>query len=147
MAQPEHYRKLEHMYHNAKCNEYYAPQLTIDEGSTELIIEVQDKFFHGGNAVHGSVYFKAMDDAAFFAVNSLIADVLVLTANFQVYLLRPIATGALRAKGRLLTSAGSSFIAEAVVYNSEGEEIARGNGTFVKSRIKLTEEMGYVLPS
>jgi acyl-coenzyme A thioesterase PaaI-like protein len=35
---------------------------------------------HSIHAVHGSVYFKALDDAAFFAVNSLVEDVFVLTA-------------------------------------------------------------------
>ncbi|MFY9227199.1 MAG: PaaI family thioesterase [Blastocatellia bacterium] len=143
MSNDLHYKKLENLYHNAQCNEYYKPVIKISEARAELIIPVQEKFFHAANAVHGSVYFKALDDAAFFACNSLVTDFLVLTANFNLYLLKPISTGVLRAAGKVLNNLGSSFVAESVLYNSQDEEIARATGTFVKSKIKLTEEMGY----
>jgi hypothetical protein len=35
---------------------------------------VRPDFFHAAHAVHGSVYFKALDDAAFFAVASLVQE-------------------------------------------------------------------------
>ncbi|MBN8723487.1 MAG: PaaI family thioesterase [Acidobacteria bacterium] len=143
MSNDLHYKKLENLYHNAQCNEYYKPAIKIFEARAELIIPVQEKFFHAANAVHGSVYFKALDDAAFFACNSLVTEYLVLTANFNLYLLKPISTGVLMATGKVLNNLGSSFVAESVLYNSQDEEIARATGTFVKSKIKLTEEMGY----
>lgn len=143
MSNDLHYKKLENLYHNAQCNEYYKPVIKISKASAELIIPVEEKFFHAANAVHGSVYFKALDDAAFFACNSLVTDFLVLTANFNLYLLKPVSTGVLRAAGKVLNNLGSSFVAESVLYNSQDEEIARATGTFVKSKIKLTEEMGY----
>jgi acyl-coenzyme A thioesterase PaaI-like protein len=104
---------------------------------------LEPRFFHAGNAVHGSVYFKNLDDAAFFAVSSLVVDNFVLTSTFNLYLLAPVATGVIRSEGRVVRGGGSSFLAESVLYNSRNEEIGRGSGTFVKSKIRLVPEMGY----
>lgn len=139
----EHFRRLENLYHGARCNEYYSPSMQISRGSTELIIPIKAEFFHAAGATHGSVYFKALDDTAFFAANSLVEDLLVLTANFNIHLLRPIASGELRAVGKVVNTSSSMIIAESVAYNSEGREIARGSGTFVRSKIRLTADIGY----
>lgn len=137
-----HFRKLEKMYHAAPCNAYYAPTLKVAEGKTELILPLRPEFFHAAGAVHGSVYFKAMDDAAFFAANSL-ASVFVVTANFTVYFTRPIASGEMRARGRVVHQSKTQLIAEAVVHDDRGRQVGRGSGSFVKTNIQLTEEMGY----
>jgi acyl-coenzyme A thioesterase PaaI-like protein len=78
----EHYRTLEKMYASAPCNGYYAPEIHVSHGNAEVVIPVQPKFFHAAGATHGSVYFKALDDAAFFAVSSLVTDVFALTVSF-----------------------------------------------------------------
>lgn len=142
----EHYRKLEHMYHGANCNRYYQPRLTVGEGEAEVAIPVREELFHAAHAVHGSVYFKALDDAAFFAANSLVEDHFVVTASFHIDLLRPVTQGELRAKGRVVHAGRSRLLADAVLLDSEGREIARGGGTFVVSKIRLGPEVGYVLP-
>jgi acyl-coenzyme A thioesterase PaaI-like protein len=63
--QTDHFRKLEKMYHGAPINRFYDPRLVIEKGRTELKIPIKPEFFHAANATHGSVYFKALDDAAF----------------------------------------------------------------------------------
>src|SRR6185436_14124985 len=73
----EHFRKLERMYDAAPINQYFRPVLTVGDALAEVAIVVRPDFFHAANAVHGSIYFKAMDDAAFFAVNSIVHDVFV----------------------------------------------------------------------
>ena len=69
----DHYRKLENMYLLAKSQQVYYDSLTIEisEKRAELSLTVSDKYFHALNAIHGSVYFKLLDDASFFAVNSI----------------------------------------------------------------------------
>lgn len=145
IANEAHYRALENLYKQAPVNEYFQPTLTIGEGSAEIIIEVQKKFFHTAGAAHGSLYFKAMDDAAFFAANSLIEDVFVLTTTFTTYITRPISSGIMRTVGRVVNRNNSQIIAEAVAYNSDNKEIARGNGIFVRSKIALDEKIHYRL--
>lgn len=138
-----HFRKLERMYLSAPCNDYYRPQISISRGACELIIPIKRDFFHAANAVHGSVYFKALDDAAFFAVNSLVKDVFVLTVSFNVHFLRPISAGEMRARGKAFFSSRELFWGESLIYDSKEREIARGSGMFAASKMKLLPEIGY----
>ena len=144
-ANAEHYRKLEHMYLAAPINTFYSPRISISHGEAEITIPVKPDFFHAADAVHGSVYFKLLDDAAFFAVNSLIGDYFALTASFTTYLLRPISEGMMKATGRVVYAGARSFIAESLVVDGAGKEIARGSGNFVISKIRLTADMGYCI--
>ncbi|HEY7096145.1 MAG TPA: PaaI family thioesterase [Terriglobales bacterium] len=145
IAHLDHLRKLEHMYLMAPINAFYSPRISVSHGEAEITIPVKPAFFHAADAVHGSVYFKLLDDAAFFAVNSLIEDYFVLTASFTTYLLRPIAEGTMRATGKVVHAGVRSFIAESAVVDSEAKEIARGSGNFIVSKIKLTADMGYCI--
>lgn len=139
----EHYAKLERMYLTAPINAFYSPRISISHGEAVITIPVKTEFFHAADAVHGSVYVKLLDDAAFFSVNSLIEDYFALTASFTTYLLRPISQGTMMATGKVVYAGARSFIAESVVVDAEGNEIARGSGNFVMSKIKLTADMGY----
>jgi uncharacterized protein (TIGR00369 family) len=138
-----HYQKLEYMYRNHPLNNFYNAKISISAKKAEIILPIQNKFHHAASAVHGSVYWKLLDDSAFFAANSIVNDVLVLTASFTIYLLSPISSGTLKANGKLVSSTRSQFIAESVIVNDLGEQIARGSGVYIKSKIKLTAKMGY----
>ena len=137
MSDAEHFRRLEAIYRTAPCNEPYRPELRVSEGQAELTFAVRPSFFHAAGAVHGSVYFKALDDAAFFAANSLVCDVFVLTTSFQLYLMAPVSDGVLRATGRVVHRARNHFLAESELYDDQGTALARGSGTFVRSRFEL----------
>ena len=145
MDREEHYRKLENMYLNeAAINQFYQPNIRVSDGFAQVEIKSDPKYFHSANAVHGSVYFKLLDDAAFFAVNSLVTDFFVLTSSFNLYFMRPVVYGQLRAEGKVVSQGRKSFIAEAVLYNEQNKEIARGSGNFVKSTTPLDEHVGYL---
>lgn len=139
----EHYRKLERMYLTAPVNRYYAPTVRIGQGKAKVVIPVRPDFFHAAGAVHGSVYFKAMDDAAYFAANSLVMDCIVLTASFEVRLFKPITEGEITALARVVQSGERDFLAEARLYDDAEEEAARGVGRFVRSSIPLSNHIGY----
>ncbi len=139
----EHYARLVRTYLDSPTNAYYKPRLHIEEGSARLEIDVRKELFHAADAVHGSHYFKALDDSAFFAVNSLVTDVFVLTATFTVNLMRPISSGVLIAEGRVVNSSARLFSAESVLCDEGGRQLARGSGTFMRSRIRLSPEIGY----
>ncbi|HMA23854.1 MAG TPA: PaaI family thioesterase [Gemmatimonadaceae bacterium] len=139
----EHFRKLERMFHAAPINRFFEPVLRVSEGKAEITVPIKPDFFHAANAVHGSVYFKALDDAAFFAANSLVSDVFVLTVTYTVYLTRPISEGAMRATGRVVHRSKSLIIADAELLDSSDRQIARGSGTFMRSQIPLSPAIGY----
>lgn len=140
----EHYRGLETMYQAAPTNQYYQPQMTVTEGQAEIQFAVRPEFFHSAGAVHGSVYFKLLDDAAFFAANSLEPEVFVLTTSFTTYITRPISSGLMRAVGKVVNQNRSQWIVESVVYDEQGREIGRGNGIMVRSKVKLVDADGYL---
>ena len=137
MTLEEHYKALERMYLSAPINEFYKPSIRIADGEATVEIEIAPRLHHAAGAVHGSVYFKVLDDAAFFAANSREQEVFVLTTSFTTYLTRPVSEGRLKAIGKVVNQNRSQFIAESVVYNADGKEIGRGNGIFVRSRYPL----------
>jgi len=141
-AAADHFRKLERLYASAPINEYFRPELRVSEGQAEVTIPVKPDFFHAARAVHGVVYFKALDDAAFFAVASVVTDVFVLTVTFNVYLTRPVSEGTLRAVGRVVHRSKQLFIAEAELFTEDGKQAARGSGSFMRSAIPLSS-IGY----
>jgi uncharacterized protein (TIGR00369 family) len=143
LTNEEHFRKLERMYASAPLNEYYRPTMHISEGQAEVTIAVRRELFHAANAVHGALYFKCLDDATFFAVNSLVDDVFVLTVSFNLYLLRPISAGEMRATGRVVYRSRQLFVAEAELVDQDGKPIGRGSGTFMRSAMPLSPEIGY----
>jgi len=127
------------MYLAAPINQFYLPTIKISEGRSEIKISIQPSFFHPAEAVHGSVYFKMLDDAAFFAVNSIVEDVFVLTAAFNTQLLLPVDRGTLIAKGELIRDFGNKFTAKASLFNETNQLIASGEGVFVKSKKQLAK--------
>ena len=144
MEDSQHYRQLEKMYNSLPINKMLQCSVKIEKEHSTVTIKIKEDFFHAANAVHGSFYFKAMDDSAFFAVNSIEKEVFVLTTQFNTYLTRPVSKGIIRGEGRILYQNKTQFIAESVVYDSEGREIGRGTGTFMRSKMKLADIPGYV---
>lgn len=140
-----HFRKLERMYLSAPVNLqlYKGITILISPEKAELSLPVEPKFFHAANAIHGSVYFKMLDDAAFFAVNSIVQDVFVYTVSINTQLLRPVAEGIIRSYGELKFKPNNLFIADSTLYDEKGKLVGRASGNFMKSKIALSEEIGY----
>ena len=142
----DHYGCLERMYLSANINKdiYQGTTIHITDARAEIGLEVMTRYFHALGAIHGSVYFKLLDDAAFFAVSSIVTDVFVLTTSFNVNLVRPANSGKLRAIGRVRYRSQHLFSAESTLFNEAGKEIAFGTGNFAKSKVALTPDIGYV---
>ena len=143
MDQAKHYRALESMYLAAPVNAFYEPRITVSHETAEIAINITESLWHAGRAVHGAVYFKLLDDAAYFAANSTETEFFMLTASFKIRFTKPISEGIMRSVGQIVSRKERKTIAEAVVYDGDGDEIGRGTGVFVKSNRVLTEVMGY----
>lgn len=131
------------MYASAPINRFFLPDLRVSEGRAEIGMEVRPEFYHAAQAMHGSVYFKLLDDAAFFAVNSLVSDVFVLTTSFHLHFTRPVSAGRIAAVGRVVHAAKRVFVADAELRDEAGQLLGRGSGTFMPSRIALGPAVGY----
>jgi uncharacterized protein (TIGR00369 family) len=139
----EHCRRLEHLYGAAPVTRWYGAAIRIEDGRAEVRLTVRPDFHHAAHAVHGSVYFRLLDDAAFFAVNSRVTDVLVLTVSFTTHFVRPVAAGELRATGRVVHGGGRLFLAESQLVDEAGQLLGQGSGLFTRSSIPLDPAIGY----
>ncbi len=135
-----HFRKLEQMYLAAPFNQYFEPTIKIEAGQAEVVITVQPKMFHTGGSAHGAVFFKMMDDSAYFAAASLIEDVFLVTSTFNIYFMRPVFAGEIRAVGTAVHQSRRLLIAESVVYDEAGQEVGRGSGQFMPTKQPLPTE-------
>ena len=145
MLTPEqHYRALENMYAKAPNNEYYHPSLHISEASATITCQVVEKFHHIAGAMHGSVYFKFLDDSAYFAANSLDFEYFVLTADFRVDLIRPFIAGKITAKGSVIQAGRKDILARSELRDENGKLLATGIGRFARSTWRLDEIKEYV---
>lgn len=139
-----HYRALESLYRHAPVNALFESQLEIvEEGFVRIRFEVGEGLYHAAGAAHGTVYFKMMDDAAFYACNSLVSDRFLLTTAFNLLFTRPLRAGPAIAEGRWASGRRRVFVGEARLIDSSGEEAARGTGTFMRSHIPLSGLPGY----
>lgn len=141
----DHYQKLERMYLGANMNLhiYDTTTIRIEESKAEIGLAIDPKYFHALGAIHGSVYFKLLDDAAFFAVNSIVEDVFVLTTSFNIHIVRPATEGKITSRGEVVFRSKNLYVAESKLYNEAGKEIAFGTGNFARSKVALSAEIGY----
>jgi len=139
-----HFRALERLYASAPINALFASTLEIaEEGRARIGFTITREVFHAAGAAHGTVYFKMLDDAAFYAANTLATDRFLLTTSFNLHFTKPVREGEVVAEGRWVSGRKRVFVAESRLIDAGGEEIGRGTGTFMRSRIALSSLPGY----
>ena len=143
MKKNTHYLKLENMMHISPFVSFAGARVDVRKGEAHITLPVRKELFHAAGAMHGALYFLALDNAAFFAANSLVEDVFVLTTSFTTYITKPVSEGVVKAVGKVVNQNRTQFICESVLYNANDTEIARATGIFVRSKIPLSPEIGY----
>lgn len=139
-----HFRALESLYAQAPINRLFESSLEIPQpGVARIRFVLDERHFHAAGAVHGTSYFKMLDDAAFYAANSLVTDRFLLTTQFSLLFTRPLGVGEVVAEGRWISGQRRVFVADARLLDVAGQEVARGTGTFMRSRIPLSGLPGY----
>ena len=143
MTNSDHYIKLENMMHSAQFVQLAGARVSIKKGEAHITLPVRKELYHAAGAMHGALYFLVLDNAAFFAANSLVEDVFVLTTSLTTYITRPVSEGVVKSIGKVVNQNHSQFICESVLYDSNDKEIARATGIFVRSKIPLSDKIGY----
>ena len=143
-----HYRALERLYRSAPINRAFSSELTIEqEGHARIAFDITESVNHAAGAAHGTIYFKMLDDAAFYAAYSLVTDRFLLTTAFNLHFTKPVRTGRVIATGVWVSGHRRVLVAESRLVDEEGDEIGRGTGTFMRSRIPLSGLEGYTSDS
>ncbi|HEX8620434.1 MAG TPA: PaaI family thioesterase [Allosphingosinicella sp.] len=139
-----HFRALESLYRHAPVNGLFESRLEIVErGFARITFEIAEGLYHAAGAAHGTLYFKMMDDAAFYACNSLVTDRFLLTTAFNLLFTRPLRAGRATVEGRWASGKRRVFVGEARLIDSDGQLAASGTGTFMRSHIPLSGLPGY----
>lgn len=139
-----HFRALERLYASAPINRLFPSRLSIiASGEARIAFTVSPDQFHAAGAAHGTLYFKMLDDAAFYAANSLVTDRFLLTTAFNLLFTKPLKEGPITAEGRWLSGKRRVYVAEARLVDATGDEVGRGTGTFMRSAIPLASLAGY----
>ncbi|MEQ8324380.1 MAG: PaaI family thioesterase [Vicingaceae bacterium] len=132
------------MYLRAPIQKMYPGiHIEITHNQSRISLPLSHKFFHAGGSVHGSIYFRLLDDAAYFAVSSSHSDFFILTASFHIDLIRPVSNGVLYAKGKLIKNGRKLMHAKSELRDDKGKLVAVGKGTFAKSNIPMSQVEAY----
>ena len=141
-----HYRNLERMFAAAPINHELikGAQLTVGDHQAELTLPINTVFFHAAGSLHGAIYFKLLDDSAYFAAASAEEECFLYTKSYKIHFKRPVSGGVLKAKGQLVEADDHEWIAISEIFNEHEQLVASGQGVFVKSRLLLKDQPGYL---
>ena len=98
----------------------------------EISFPVAPDSFHAAGAAHGTLYFKMLDDAAFYAANGLVSDRFLLTTAFNLHFTKPMRGGQARAEvvgSRQKARSSSPRRGSSIPRRG----MRRGTGTFMRS--------------
>ena len=133
----DHFRRLTDMYNSANINHSIPSTLTVQEGQAEVHMRVSSAHWHSAGAMHGCLYFKGLDDAAFFAANSTEPSRLVMTARFEVTLMKMVSNASVKALGYFERREGRKLWARSELFDDDENLVAKGSGLFIVSDIDL----------
>lgn len=140
----EHYQRLEQMFHSAPIQELLpGARMKVSEGKAEYILDINEAYFHAAQAMHGAIYFKMLDDSAYFAAASLETEYFILTKSYNIHFRRPVEADTLKAIGEVVTADKDQSVARSTIYNSNDKVVAQGEGIFVKGPKLLSSLPGY----
>lgn len=140
----EHYSKLVRMYMSAEIqNKYPGIDLEIEKGFAKITLPIDNSYHHAGGYLHGSVYFRLLDDVCYFAAMSEELTYFYVTKSFNIRFFKPFQNGLIIAKSLEIKYSEKSFHAKGALYDEEGNKLAEGEGIFSKSTYRLDPKIGY----
>ena len=137
-----HFSRLQDVYHTAPVNVEMKPTLQVSWGAASSVMAVDEKYFHAGKGLHGAMYFKMLDDTAYFACQSLEREFFLLTAEFTTRFFKPVTGGSLLCESRIDHIDGKKYRASAKLF-WQGVLAGEGSGLFLRSRIRLDDLAAY----
>ena len=137
------YDRLAKMYLKAPIQKLYPGiDLKVTKNEAVITLPTGESYHHAGGSMHGSVYFRLLDDACYFAAMSRVKDYFILTKNFNIEFKRLHIDGEIMAKGKLIKEDNGEYYCEGELFNEAGKIIASGSGTFVRNlKLPLADVM------
>jgi uncharacterized protein (TIGR00369 family) len=142
---PSHFQHLERMYLAAPIHRHTITGVSIDirEAQCQITCPVGEKYHHAAGGMYGAIFFKMLDDAAYFAAASTEREFFLVTAHFELDFYRPFAHGLIKSVGKIDEITNDGIIASASLFNEQGKILASGSGRFVRARTRLCDVAAY----
>ncbi len=141
----EHFNRLERMFHAAPIQDILiGAKLQVQKGRATYSLNISKDYFHAANALHGAIYFKLLDDSAYFAAASLEEEYFLLTKSYTIHFKRPVEIDRLMAVGEVTSVDENEITCKSKITNASGKVVAEGEGVFVKSKKRLKDQAGYL---
>jgi uncharacterized protein (TIGR00369 family) len=132
------FQHLETMYLNAPFQKLYpGTTIQIAAGRAEISLDINNRYHHAAQAMHGSVYFRLLDDACYFAALSADPTYFLLTKTFEINFIRPFKKGKVFATGLLMGRTLEGYRAKGELKDNRGKLLAKGEGLFLPGNHKL----------
>ena len=109
-----------------------SPSIDISESAAVIEMKVNPNYFHAGKILHGSIYFKMLDDSGVFCCSVYCERLFVVTSNFNIYFFRPIVEDYLIAKGSVISRSKNIVTVESKLFNSTWKICASGSVRLLK---------------
>ena len=144
-----HYEMLEELYISAPVNQALDLEIKVTEGEALIKQKIALEHCHSMGAMHGSYAFKCLDDACYFAANSLESEYFMLTTDDHIRLIRPVTpkSGYVQAIGKVVSRSKRLMICEGVLAESQGRKVARVTVSFMASGMRFQDYMSGLHPS
>lgn len=111
--------------------------VNFGDGKATLSLEVGKKFHNPMGTLHGGIMTDVADAAMGIAtITTLGDDESFSTLELKMNFLRPVFEGKITAEGRVLHRGTTIAMAECVVKNDAGKDVARGTATQIILRPK-----------
>ena len=105
----------------------------VQPGEATLSLEIRDELKQNNGVVHGGAIASLIDSATAFSIITLLEEhERITTVDLTINYLRPLITGTITAKARVLRLGGRVIATTADVFDSAGNLAATALSTYVK---------------
>src|SRR5262245_35364947 len=105
----------------------------IELGDATLSLQIRDDFKQNAGIVHGGVIATLIDSATAFAILPLLdPDERATTVDLTISYLRPLVTGRMAARAKVLRAGGRLIVVSAELLDHDGNLAATALSTYIK---------------
>lgn len=140
----EHYKKLENLFLKSSINEILDAKIKITEGATEIHLTKKEFMHNEIEPIHSAYIFMVLESSAFFAANSLIEDVSIVSKSFEILYVRNLESKIYTAKAKFLEKSMGNYIISSELYDEKGNLITKAKGVYRRSKKSLKNIKNYV---
>lgn len=139
-----HFEKLTRCCMKCRISQFLDKKITIEKaGIARVEVPFQPDLTQNSGFLHAAVLFEVGDTAGFMAANSMEETYSVLTVDYHINLMRPVREEGVFATSEVVNAGKTLYVARSDIYTESGKLAAAGQGTYMVSKILLTDLDGY----